>query len=183
MHKRRQVARVLFVDAHPTDIISISDKEHMPPGVFNAETLVLWLNSRNMPSTRPFSDEVMNMYGISDAASYAGLSHNTSLTDCYWFADEDEIKSGLGWDQVDPRKTEWSLSGEAVFVGRTDLVKNLDCPDFGTSGFLPKVWVRELGTIYLLKRDGAEGLQTFSPGQSTFAAPLTNAVFPTPRSP
>lgn len=162
MHKDVRVAKVLFVNAHPVEVQEIYNQEHMPVGVDNAESLVMWLEGRNMPFDRPFANEVLRSYGVYSGSDFAGLSHNESLTDTYWFADEGEVDEGFSWKDLNPWVREWSQSGEALFVGRTDLVTDLDSPDFATGGFLPKVWVKQPDNIFLLKRDGRDGMNVFS---------------------
>lgn len=162
MHKNIRVADILFVDWHPVEIREIYEKTHLPPIVDSAETFVMWLEMRNMPYTRPFSDAVLKKFKIRSGADYAGISHNASVTDCYWFASAEELSEGVTWDMVNPRKVEWSDSGEALFIGHPELADNLECPDFATGGYLPKVWVRQPDNIFLLKRDGADGLNVYA---------------------
>ena len=174
MHKDILVAEVMFVNAHPVEVKEIRSHEHMPPGVDSSESLVVWLENRNMPYDRPFCAPILEAYGVKSGADFAGLSHNTSVTDCYWFADPDEITDGVKWKHINARVLEWSESGEAIFAGRPELLKDLESPDFATGGSLPKVWMREPDGIFLLKRDGNNGLNTFAEIAASEIASMLN---------
>ena len=139
---------------------SIEDPNHLP--VQNAVAFLEWLDRRNMPVSRPFTEPLYAKFEIDRPSDLAKISHNTSVTDCYWFATDDELKDGLKWEDVNPHNHEWSESGEAMFIGHPEIVEDLDSPDFATGGYLPKVWIKQPDQIYLLKRDGGDGLNTFA---------------------
>ena len=174
MHKDLQVAELLFVNAHPVEVKKVINQEHLPPGVDSAEAIVIWLEGRNMPFDRPFCEDVLRKYEIKSGSDFAGVSHNASITDCYWFADPEELQEGIQWKDVNLRNLEWSMCGEALFAGHPEGVEDLESPDFSTGGFLPKVWMREPDNIFLLKRDAYEGLNVFAEIASSEVARLLN---------
>ena len=170
MHKDICVARYDF----DTQEYEVLEPEHMPVGVRSPKSILEWLDRRNIPASRPFSELIFQNWKLTRPADLAKISHNTSITDCYWFADEEEIKEGLKWKDVNPRNLEWSESGEALFVGHPEAVEDLESPDFAIGGFLPKVWVREPDNIFLLKRDGENGLNTFAEIAASEMATMLN---------
>lgn len=174
MHKNIQVADILFADAHPVEAVKIYNQDHLPPGVMNINTFVKWLEERNVSADRPFAAELFSAYNISSGADIPGISHNVSVTDCYWFASREEIQDGLLWNGVNPREKEWNTSGEALFAGRTDLVSDLEGPDFATGGYFPKCWIKEPDNIFLLKRDNTDGINTFAEIISSEIADMLN---------
>lgn len=164
MHKDIVVAEVTFGPDMVPVRIEVLDTDHMPVGVnATAGSLAYWLSMRNMPESRPGASFVLGQYGATVAAAFAGLSHNISLTDCYWFADPHELDRGVSWADVSPWHSGlWTKSGQAVFAGHLDYFNDLDTPDFALTGKTPKTWVREDDGIFMLKADAEDGWMTFS---------------------
>ena len=169
------VAHVDFDENGPISYELVEHNESYAPSIgpnSGLEGFKEWLEQRIPPNDRPHMSEVLDRYGIASTLALPSVCHNNSLSDMYWFTDEEELRilpmgvTGLRaddyWMYIDfCRKGRWSCSGQAMFRDNMKYFDDLNCPDFATSGSAPKTWVPYLGKIYLLKEDVSGGFGAF----------------------
>lgn len=101
MHKDVETAIVLQSENN-IKIKEIINKEHLPIGVYNDNQILMdklaaiWSNDRIIPNDRQNLDAIINRLGTTVSDAYV-KSLGVSLTDCYWFKEEN---SKLRWSDV-----------------------------------------------------------------------------------
>lgn len=152
MHKDIKVAKILQ-NGSILEIIEVYNKDHLPVGVYNDINSLMdhlvnaWSNDRVIPDDRQNLDAINQKLGATVTDAYA-KSLGVSLTDCYWFKEEN---SKLCWEDVnfyDNGFEEKHFSPEYNFFH----------PDLTTNGTLEKTWKYIDGVPYLFKRENSNVL-------------------------
>lgn len=154
MHKDIPVAQVEFSFDIPIKILQVYNKTHMPPGL-DLLSIQNWNKNRCIPNERDNSTLLCMTMGILGTDELAGKSRAVSLTDCYWFADENDISNNIKWEDVNPRNNHLTEDvSKILFDGLVVEAPNIESPDIATNGTLPKKWIEADGKYYLIKKDG-----------------------------
>ena len=128
----------------------------------NLNNFYYWCASRVLTLDRKYAKEIMNSIGASQAATdkdrakIAISYHGLSLTDVYWIrAKEEKIRFSdisLYRHSLSDAFSDVSLRGRQLTAQNAELLNPQDVAgDVGTSGVVPKAWVRRNGNFCLLK--------------------------------
>lgn len=147
MHKDVETAIVLQSENN-IKIKEIVNKEHLPVGVYNDNQILMdklaaiWSNDRIIPNDRQNLDAIINRLGTTVSDAYV-KSLGVSLTDCYWFKEEN---SKLRWSDV-------NFYDNGFEDKDFSLKNNFLHPDLTTNGTLEKTWKSIDNIAYLLKKE------------------------------
>lgn len=132
----------------------IKKTERLP--YFIADSLVNWLESRTPPKHREHMQRLLEKINAKTTKDVIDFSKGLSLTDTFWVTN-DLTQNWVGvnlfindFDDV--------ISHIAFGTGLHGGQISSTSPEFGTSGVLPKCWVRDRGTKKIfLKKGGTTG--------------------------
>lgn len=168
-------------ELHRVDsLLSVQNEPYAPPSLIDVSghaslrNLVRWWARRSIPASRAQIDRLRSALSIDDTAELLEKSLALSLSDRYWVREEgspldwaganffdNAFSDDLGVITLDPSS---SALGAALAEG--DLMN----PNSSVGGDLPKKWVIEDGTRYLVKN----GIQLF--GQDVFNEVVTTRL-------
>ena len=114
--------------------------------------LTKWLMHRIVPKTRANAYSLMSKCGLSlnRPMSIIRASRGLSLTDCYWITEENFSGKFVDYNLYE-NKLNSTLAVIALTGCGTGGGKLASCPEFTTTGMLPKCWRRDGGVIKLYK--------------------------------
>lgn len=152
MHKDVPVADVTVRGGSIISVNEILNREHYPLGAFNehkqlqAGFLNSWQKMRAISSERQEVSKIVAKLGCSlSEAAFKNMA--LSLTDCYWFRDEDS----LTWNDVNYHTNGFSANfAEEILRGDVSEI-DFKTPDFTTDGVLKKFWISLGGVPNLVK--------------------------------
>lgn len=111
-----------------------------------------WMNERAIQLSRTNSKMILNSLRVSQTNAYAicKACHGLSLTDMYWFKDEEDK---ITWSDINLFKNDISKGmASTALVG--DALKEkgkIHTPELTTQGVTAKAWVKDSGKTYLYK--------------------------------
>ena len=140
MHKNKVVTAVILEDNYPKKFMFEENMNHLPVGVKTINDFIDWLYMRNVPDNRSGVRNLMRQYGLEHAYQLIGISRNVSLTDCYWFATQEDILHNVRWSDVNFFENTCDNAGEILFYGNNAEITGLESPDLTTNGHLKKFW-------------------------------------------
>lgn len=146
-----------------TDSIVI-DKEFVELP-FWIDNLRIFVTNRRAPKNRENIDFLLKESGCDTLQGYLDITHALSLVDTFWVKPFD---SELSWEKVSLYTHPFNETiAKTAFEGGLHGRHLADTsPEYGTDGSFAKCWIRENGTIRLLKRgsSGARnaGLEPYS---------------------
>lgn len=160
MHKDVEVANIQIQHDKNNNpylhVQQIINKQLMPWGTKKSSMEQLdknfseWNDSRCIPFGRPNYDIFLSRVGVSSNAELIAISHMCSLTDCYWFKDEN---ASTTWKDVNFRDNGINSNIYQMLFLRQEATgfDNLNSPDLTTDGNLPKMWIQKNDDFYLIK--------------------------------
>lgn len=135
-------------------IVKIINPKEMPVGTLSnnqmvqARLFLSWLYSRVIPNDRQNKLQIEKILHTTVNDAYL-RSLGVSLTDCYWFKDDD---CGLKWKDVNFHDNGFSKDyAESILTGISHDNVSFDIPDITTDGALKKVWLSVNGEATLVK--------------------------------
>ena len=163
MHKDVQVATIAFDKNEPAAYLAIQDKKRLPIGVLDdIGSIRTWLAYRNVPANREYMDILLEKLNVSSSMQFAGISRNVSLTDCYWFASEEDIYNGVRWADVNFHNNHSNSNiSQILFFGNKVELTNTESPDLSTNGHLSKMWKETDKGWFLIKKQNSYKQQVF----------------------
>ena len=127
--------------------VRLLDTDHFPVGATaTAPSLYDWWINRNIPASREGVKRYFRENKISGVSEFALTTYGLSLSDQYWIVPEKEAH--IAWESVNFFDNEFAHGKSHAFVLEAKGIT----PDRATSGQLPKRWVIEDGTRFLIKR-------------------------------
>lgn len=141
MHKDVKVAKLLFVQNKIKKVLSIYDQGYIPVGTISLDinNFQRWDKERCIPSQRISFFEITNQANIKEISEFAGFTAHASLTDCYWFASNEDLLTKLKWKDINfYDNIPTSNIGEITLYDKKTDINNFNSPDLTTSGNLPK---------------------------------------------
>lgn len=154
MHKDNPVADVVVSGGRILGVNRILSPELIPVGTNAAfhqlQTAFLqrWNEDRAIPHDRQFREHIEASLGCTlPEAKFKSMG--VSLTDCYWFKENDEAYK---WSDVNFFQNTFSDSFSQIILGdeRPSEI-NYFSPDFTTDGLLAKAWIYADGVPTLVK--------------------------------
>lgn len=136
-------------------------------GTFPAwiSNLRAFITGRRAPKNRENIAELLKLSGCDTLRGYLDITHALSLIDTFWVK---PIYSSLSWENVSlyTRPFNETIAKTAFEGGLHGWAFSSTSPEYGTDGTFAKCWIRENGTIKMLKRgsSGARnaGLEPYS---------------------
>jgi len=153
MHKDHVVANLNIEPRQKITINEVYDEKRMPIGGQNEENLNTWLLTRNLPKSRNNFELITEQIGICDSRDFILFASGSSLTDCYWFAKEEDVANNkLSWEEVNFHdNSPHSNIGQILFFGDKAVIDGFETPDIATNGHLKKFWMKSNDKWYLVK--------------------------------
>ncbi|MDR2571509.1 MAG: excisionase, partial [Oscillospiraceae bacterium] len=159
MHKNIEVAELIIAESAVaiTDIGTIHNPEHIPPGVLDLKGKVDigelndWLKGRSIPASRSGVWDLYTRLGRSSTEYLILKCYGLSLSDHYWIR---PAGSGLIWDNINFFQNDFSRDVGEMLFGREPADKkniNLVSPDNTSDGWLRKKWIIADGKRMLVK--------------------------------
>ena len=152
-HKNIDVA---VLDLEPSGFfvkkIDVKDSPHFPFGVnHDGEDLRNWWIMRIIPASRDGIDICLRENRLSGVNELALGSMGLNLTDQYWIVQDQ--KQDLLWEDVNFFDNDFTYDeGQLRFTPKVgNSISVVSPPDRSTGGQLPKRWIIEDGTRYLIK--------------------------------
>lgn len=139
---------------HISEITDVHDLSRAPVGTVvgdraDAERLRIWWTLRNIPSKRPHLDRIMEAFGIPDREAMPLRSLGLCISDRYWLRPEG---SDRRWEDVNFFDNGFSDDvGDMLFDGSPRADADWSSPEPSTDGVLPKRWMYEDGTLWMVK--------------------------------
>lgn len=162
MHKDIPVALVDFEYNKPKKIAHVYDEKRLPPGL-DIIPVDVWNKQRVMPDSRPNINLAQITLGILSMEEAPSVSRAASLTDCYWFASEEELAKGVNWKQVNFYQNDNPEEiGKMLITGEKVEITNFESCDITTNGRMPKRWVKEEDGYWLIKQNTPGKHEVFS---------------------
>lgn len=159
MHKNTKVAEIDIIDGD-IKVNKVLNENWMPHGTKNVSLAILnseiknWNNSRCIPFERANVFFFMENNNIKTEADMIAKSYLCSLTDCYWFKEQNDPKT---WEDVNFNQNGFSSDlYRALFYGKQIDEPDWHSPDLTTNGNTDKMWLEKDGTYYLRKKDSIE---------------------------
>lgn len=118
-----------------------------------------WINNRLINKDRDNSVKILSSVGLNpkDRMSILEYSKGLTLTDCYWFKDENDEKTT--WDKVNLYKNH--INSDLARIALTSKFKIIDekvlSPEFTSQGLSNKCWKRFKNKTYLYKTHSNKG--------------------------
>lgn len=153
MHRDTPVAKIEMINNKPVRYLKIYTEELLPIGTkgngSKQEQILLnhWYKSRSIPNLRPNIQSIENKIGKSMTELFI-KSSGISLTDTYWFKDE---QNTVKWSDINYHDNGF----EPVFANYY-ANKQIDfspSPDYCTDGIMEKFWLPIENQPYLFKID------------------------------
>lgn len=159
MHKNIEVAELIIAESAVaiTDIGTIHNPEHIPPGVLDLNGMVDigelndWLKGRAIPASRSGIWDLYTRLGRNSTEYLILKCYGLSLSDHYWIRPSG---SGLVWDSINFFQNDFSRDVGEMLFGREPADKkniNLVSPDNTSDGWLRKKWIVADGKRILVK--------------------------------
>ena len=159
MHKNIEVAELIIAEAAVaiTDIGTIHEPEHIPPGVYDLKGRVDigemndWLKGRSIPASRAGIWDLYTRLGRNSTDHLILECYGLSLSDHYWVRPSG---SGLVWADINFFENDFSMDvGEMLFGREPADRSNIDLvsPDNTSDGWLRKKWIISNGKRVLVK--------------------------------
>ena len=129
------------------------------------DDLSIFIMNRRAPKNRENISELLKLSGCDTLRGYLEITHALSLIDTFWVK---PIDSKLTWNRVSlyTHPFNETIAKTAFEGGLHGLAFSSTSPEYGTDGTFAKCWIRENGTIKMLKRgsSGARnaGLEPYS---------------------
>lgn len=161
MNKNQKVAK--FSLDENFDSISIEERFIKIPDWY--EPLDVFIQNRRAPKHRENIKKLLQLSGCDTLKGFFDISHALSLIDTFWVKDEN---SNLEWEDVSLYTHPFNevIAQTAFEGGLHGQQLSTTSPEYGTDGSFAKCWIRENGTIKMLKRgtSGASnaGLEPYS---------------------
>ena len=155
MHKDIKVAKIIMSGRIPRGILKIMEPEHVPIGLgTSARTADMYISSwhsrRAIPYGRVNSEKLFEQFGKPEKLSV--LSMGLSLTDCYWYTEDPDIK----WEDVSLHRN--GFSPDLLLYSQGLLKAQGISPDYTTDGYLEKFWTMDVSGPMLIKSGDVEGI-------------------------
>lgn len=136
-----------------------------------------WIDGRQVAKHRNAIEKLMRELGMTTRHDFIGMVRCLSLTDTFWMKREDE---DLKWEDVSLYRNPFDdVIARIAFdgTGMYGRQNSPTSPEFATSGSFAKCWIREKGSIFLLKR-GSTGYANagFEPYSEELASDLLDAA-------
>jgi len=159
MHKHIEVAELIIAEfaVAITDIGTVHNPEHIPPGVLDLKGRVDigelndWLKGRSIPASRSGVWDLYTRLGRNSTDYLILKCYGLSLSDHYWIR---PAGSGLVWDNINFFQNDFSMDVGEMLFGREPADKkniNLVSPDNTSDGWLRKKWIVSDGKRMLVK--------------------------------
>lgn len=157
MHGNRVVAKIKFNLGYISRVEEVYQPKYLPIGTIHSNELICqylntWQKDRTIPFNRS-SIELYQKYFEGSALEAAQMFGSFSLTDHYWFKEENSEEK---WEDLCFQLNGFSSDLSKFFInlisGTTpDEGKIMKVPDATTDGVLPKMWIQENNTYKLVK--------------------------------
>lgn len=145
------------------DSITIDEQMVKLPQWFgDLDTFIL---NRRAPKQRENIEELLRLSGCDTVTGFLDISHALSLVDTFWVK---PANSDLCWEEVSLYTHPFNevIAKTAFEGGLHGRQLSTTSPEYGTDGSFAKCWIREGGTIRLLKRGSSgacnAGLEPYS---------------------
>lgn len=132
-------------------VIDICEEEYAPAGVSLTAGITLhnWWKGRSIPSSRPGLSKLLLNLNMTSSRALPLKSLGLSLSDQYWIK---PAGSDITWNQINFFKNNFSKDvGEALFNEVYEDSLDLMSPDNTSDGWLPKKWIKQNSSNYLIK--------------------------------
>lgn len=149
MHKNDEVAKLTMYNGKPMGVSTVLNDKLMPMGSRGSlekadEYIPIWHTMRAIPRTRINAGKIFEKLG--EPGKLSVNSHGLSLTDCYWYKEED---ANLTWEKVNLFTNPFSPD---IYLSLYDKLKvQGTSPDYTTDGMLEKFWTMMAGKPHLVK--------------------------------
>lgn len=153
MHQNTPVAKIEMNEKIPVGYKEIIKPEELPLGTYHANQsttrllLLRWYESRSIPSARPSLKKIENMLGKNKAELFM-LASGVSITDGYWFKDEND---NVSWEMINYHDN--GFDELLLQLNLNQLISGIHSPDITTDGVMEKFWHQAHGIPYLAKID------------------------------
>lgn len=161
MNKNQKVVKFSLDEFY--DSIAIEEKFIKLPEWYG--DLRDFIRNRRAPKHRENIEKLLRLSGCDTLRGFFDISHALSLVDTFWVKDE---SSDLVWEDVSLYTHPFNevIAKTAFEGGLHGQHLSTTSPEYGTDGSFAKCWIREDGTIKMLKRgsSGASnaGLEPYS---------------------
>lgn len=145
------------------DVVEQYGEEYIKVKALNKHLMFSWISdlnkfikSRKAPKHRKHIDKLMRICGCNNLIGFLDVTHALSLNDTFWVKRANDKK--LCWDKVSLYNKGFNETIAKIAFDGGLYGENFSStsPEFGTDGTFAKCWIKERGTIKLLKR-GSEG--------------------------
>lgn len=142
-----------------------------------------YIAKRRAPKNRENIEKLLKDSGCDSLLGYLRITHALSLNDTFWVKEKD---SPLAWKQVSLYTNNFNevIAKTAFDGGLYGIDLATTSPEYGTDGTFAKCWIREDGTIKLLKRGssgarnaGLEPYSEFYSSQISMALDLSSVTY------
>lgn len=154
MHKDIPVAKLTVYCNTIIDVQAVFNHELLPPGTktkfpqLQAANLSNWNKMRAIPANRQFLETIESRLGCS-VTEVLWKSMGVSLTDCYWFKNE---QTQLNWGEVNLHTNRFGEDFAVTVLLEQRLPEiRFHSPDYTTDGLLAKAWMYINGVPSLVK--------------------------------
>ena len=161
MNKNEKIAK--FSVDELSELIHI-DEQYVELPVWYGD-LRTFIRNRRAPKHRENIEKLLEMSGCDTLQGFLDISHALSLIDTFWVK---PVESRLEWEDLSLYTHPFNdvIAKTAFEGGLHGRHLSTTSPEYGTDGSFAKCWIRENGTIKMLKRgsSGASnaGLEPYS---------------------
>lgn len=148
---------------HEFDNAQVLNEKHLPVGVvkngkFSRKLLNDWISWRGIPDYRVGLTQLLDRLGVQDPMDLLERSNMLSVSDCYWLKEE---KEELNWGDINFFHRSFDDRGFATAMfARVSYKADRSArhtPNNTTAGYQLKAWLRQGGSLKLIK--GGTGVQ------------------------
>lgn len=147
-----------------------NDANLIPLSIKNIPSFQSWLDRRAIPRDRQMIDLILKNLGRDyEPLEILLLSKGLSLTDQYWVCEKDET---IDWEDLNFFDNDFDFElSDNILDSKIQYVTNQFTPESTSTGFLTKVWRKDINGIFLLKGGNLFGLQPISEIMANIIAP------------
>lgn len=141
-HKNDEIAEVQFRKIAGLEVVRYIDKSLLLPRPAGSDLdLNIWWNERAIPRSRENIRDIFPYLNLYSTRDYLLQNLGLSLNDCYWVRPKE---LDIRWEDVNLFRGNWADDS-------ADHSSLRFTPDASTGGDLPKWWIEDTGSFYLLK--------------------------------
>ena len=158
LHKDYPVLSVSLEDYKIDAILKIHSKSRLFPGLYRNQLSKYdvndWLFSRGIPSKRKEIKEILDNNKVESREELIIKNLGLGVTDYYWIKKENDQRT---WKEVNFYDNNISEEYNDLYLGISNNKKTkhkgnmIPNPNNGSSGMLPKIWLRENNILHMLK--------------------------------